>query len=321
MLDVAAESEGPPPFESGMSQRQVFLVFGALMLGMLLSALDQTIVATALPTIVGELGGLENLSWVISSYLVASTASVLLYGKLSDLYGRKLLFQIAIVAFLIGSLASGAAQSMPQLIAFRAIQGIGGGGIMAMSQTIIGDIVSPRERGKYQGAMGGVFAVSSVAGPLLGGLFVDHLTWRWAFYINIPLGIIALIVTARVLHLPFRRLDHAIDYIGGVLVVVAVTSLLLVTTWGGQTYAWRSTTIIGLAVLGVACSVLLVFQELRTSEPLLPIGCSKTGSFRYRARLASPLGSPCSASSRSYRCTSRWSMVPLPPNPGCSCCR
>src|SRR5688500_8211438 len=177
---------------SPLNHRQILLVFSGLMLGMLLAALDQTIVSTALPTIVGELGGLDHLSWVVTAYLLTSTASVPLYGKISDLYGRRVMFQAAIAIFLVGSVLSGVAQDMLQLIVFRGIQGVGGGGLMAMSMAIIGDIVSPRERGRYTGYMGAVFAVASVAGPLLGGFFVDELSWRWVFYINVPLGILAL---------------------------------------------------------------------------------------------------------------------------------
>lgn len=256
---------------TALTHRQILLVFSGLMLGMLLASLDQTIVATALPTMVGELGGLTHLSWVITAYLLTSTASVPLYGKLSDLYGRKALYQIGIVIFLLGSVLSGLSQSMAQLIAFRAIQGLGAGGLMAMSQTIIADVVSPRERGRYQGYLGSVFAFSSVAGPLLGGLFVDHLSWRWVFYINLPIGIVALAVTAVVLRLPFERRPHKIDYFGSALLVLGITALLLLTTWGGTEYAWTSPTIIGLGITGVVALAVFLWQEQRAQEPVLPL--------------------------------------------------
>ncbi|MEX2446346.1 MAG: MDR family MFS transporter [Dehalococcoidia bacterium] len=272
MADSASTPAGVTRAAS-MSRRDVLLVFVALMLGMLLAALDQTIVATALPTIVGDLGGLQYLSWVITAYLLSSTVSVLLYGKLSDLFGRRPLFQVAIATFLVGSLLAGAAQDMLQLVLFRAVQGVGGGGIMATSQAMIGDLVAPRERGKYQGVMGGVFALASIAGPLLGGLFVDHLSWRWAFYINIPLGLLAMLVTARSLKLtttpPTTR--RRIDLRGALLMVGSVTSLLLVTTWGGREYAWLSPTVLGLAGAGIVLGALFVLQEQRADEPIMPL--------------------------------------------------
>ncbi|MGD9705783.1 MAG: MDR family MFS transporter, partial [Acidimicrobiia bacterium] len=255
---------------SQLTHRQILVVFSGLMLGMFLAALDQTIVATALPTIVGDLGGLGHLSWVVTAYLLTSTASTPLYGKLSDLYGRKIMFQIAIVVFIVGSATSGLSQSMGQLIAFRAVQGLGAGGLMSMALAIIGDIVSPRERGRYQGYTGAVFAVASVVGPLVGGFFVDHLSWRWVFFVNLPIGVLALIVTSSVLRLPFNRRPHSIDYAGSALLVAAVTCLLLVTVWGGNEYEWGSPTIIGLAAAGIILVVLFVLREQRAAEPLLP---------------------------------------------------
>jgi MFS family permease len=270
-------SDFVPPTQ--LSQRQVTLVFLGLMAGMLLSSLDQTVVTTALPTIVGELGGLEHLSWIITAYLLTSTASMLLYGKLSDLYGRKLLFQIAVVIFLVGSLLSGVAQNMTELIASRGVQGLGAGGIMIMSQAVIGDVIAPRERGRYQGYMGAVFGLSSVAGPLIGGFFTDNLTWRWVFFVNIPVGIAAMIVIAKFLRLPMHRFDHAVDYRGAVLMVAGISALLLLTSWGGIEYAWGSPVIIGLGVVGVALLAMFVFQEDRVPEPLLSLRAMRYKAF------------------------------------------
>ncbi|HUY64675.1 MAG TPA: MDR family MFS transporter [Acidimicrobiales bacterium] len=256
--------------QSPLSHRQVMLVFSGLMLGTLLAALDQTIVATALPTIVASLHGEEHLSWVVSAYLLASTVTTPLYGKVSDLLGRKGVFQFAIVVFLIGSMLSGLAQNMDELIAFRAVQGLGAGGLIALAMAIVGDIVSPRERGKYQGYFGAVFAVASIMGPLAGGLFTEHLSWRWVFYINMPVGLVALVVTSIVLRLPFRRQQHRIDYPGSLLLVGGVSALLLVTVWGGSQYAWSSPVIVGLILAGVALMACFVWWERRAEEPLLP---------------------------------------------------
>ena len=270
-MAATAMADGANSEHSYLTHRQILIVFSGLMLGMLLAALDQTIVATALPTMVGELGGLQHLSWVITAYLLASTTSVPIYGKLSDLFGRKILFQIAIVVFLAGSALAGVSQSMLQLIVFRALQGLGAGGLMALSQAIIGDIIAPRERGRYQGYIGSVFAFSSVAGPLLGGLFVDQLSWRWVFYINIPIGIVALVVTSFVLKLPARHMRRSIDYIGSALLVLGIGSLLLMTSWGGNQYAWRSPQIVGLSVAGALLIGLFLLQERRAAEPVLPL--------------------------------------------------
>ncbi|WP_310962555.1 MFS transporter [Nocardioides terrisoli] len=261
----------PAPQREQLSHRRILIIIGALLCGMLLAALDQTIVATALPTIAGDLHGLSELSWVVTAYILASTASTPLWGKLGDLYGRKTFFQAAIVIFLIGSVLSGISQSMVELIAFRAIQGIGGGGLMIGAQAIVGDVVSPRDRGRYQGIFGSVFGVSSVLGPLLGGFFVDHLSWRWVFYINLPIGAVALVVTAAVLPAATGRVSHVIDYLGTALLAGAATSLVLLTTLGGTTYAWSSAPIFTLAVLGVVLIALFIVAERRAVEPVLPL--------------------------------------------------
>jgi EmrB/QacA subfamily drug resistance transporter len=249
------------------------------MTGMLLAALDQTIVATALPTIVGDLGGASHLAWVVTAYLLASTASTPLWGKLGDMYGRKRFFQAAIVIFLAGSALAGASQSIVELIAFRGLQGLGGGGLIIGAQTIIGDVVSPRNRGRYQGMFGAVFAVASVLGPLLGGLFVDNLSWRWVFYVNLPLGAIALLVTAGVLPGALSRVHHVIDYLGTVLIALAAASLVLLTSLGGTTYAWGSAPIVFLALAGSLLIILFVLVERRAAEPVLPLSLFRNRVF------------------------------------------
>ncbi|MER5433388.1 MDR family MFS transporter [Streptomyces sp. NPDC002588] len=268
----------------------VLVSIGALLLGMLLAALDQTIVSTALPTIVSDLGGLEHLSWVVTAYLLASTAATPLWGKLGDQYGRKRLFQAAIVLFLIGSALCGMAQNMPQLIAFRALQGLGGGGLMVLSMAIVGDLVPPRERGRYQGLFGAVFGATSVLGPLLGGLFTEHLSWRWVFYVNLPVGLVALAVIAAVLHIPRKAARHVIDYLGTLLIASLATCLVLVASLGGTTWDWGSPQIVGLAVLGAVLAALFVSVERRAAEPVLPLKLFAVRTFTLSAVISFIVG-------------------------------
>jgi EmrB/QacA subfamily drug resistance transporter len=263
---AVAEHEHSP-----LSQRRTLIIIGALLLGMLLAALDQTIVATALPTIAGDLHGLSHLSWVVTAYLLASTVSTPLWGKLGDLYGRKVFFEAAIVIFLVGSALSGLAHSMLMLIAFRAVQGIGGGGLMTGAQTIVADVVPARERGRYQGLFGSVFGVTSVLGPLIGGFFVDNLSWRWVFYVNLPIGAVALAVVAAVLPGKLSRAQHSIDYLGTVLLAGAATSLVLLTSLGGSTYPWSSAPIFIMGAAAVVLGAAFVWAEGRAAEPVIPL--------------------------------------------------
>jgi EmrB/QacA subfamily drug resistance transporter len=281
----AAMGDGAAP-----TGRALATVFAALMLGMFLAALDQTIVSTALPTIVGDLGGLDHLSWVVTSYLLASTASTPLYGKLGDMYGRKPVFLAAILIFLAGSMLAGLSRSMGELVAFRALQGIGAGGLMVGAQAIIADIVPPRERGRYMGLIGSVFAVASIAGPLLGGFLVESLSWRWIFYVNLPIGVIAVLVVVFRLHLHTPPQHHRIDWAGATLLTAGVSALVLVTTWGGNAYPWASPQVVGLAIAAAALLATFVWRERRAEEPIIPLGLFRSAVFRVASALGFVIG-------------------------------
>lgn len=270
---MPANRHGPP------ARGALWLPLAALLLGMFLAALDQTVVATALPTIVSDLGGMDHLSWVVTAYLLAATAGTPLWGKLGDQLGRKRLFQAAIVIFLAGSALCGAARNLPELIGFRALQGLGGGGLMVLSMGIVGDLVPPRERGRYQGLFGAVFGATSVLGPLLGGLFVDHLSWRWVFYVNVPVGLVALAVIAAALRLPAREQRHVIDYAGTALIAALAGCLVLIASLGGTTWAWGSWQIAGLAVLAALLAAAFAAAERRAAEPVLPLELFRVRTF------------------------------------------
>jgi len=262
-----------------LGHRQILIAFSGLVLAMLLAALDSTIVSTALPTIVSELGGLEHLAWVVTGYLLAQTIVTPIYGKLGDLYGRKIVLQSAIVLFLVGSALCGLSQNMTQLILFRAVQGLGGGGLVVTTQAVVGDIVPPRDRGRYQGIFGAVFGLASIAGPLLGGYFTTHLSWRWIFYVNLPVGIAALGVLAATLPSISRRATRAIDYVGAALLAVILSSITLVSDLGGTAYPWSSALMLGLIATSIVSLGLFVFVEGKIAEPVLPLHLFRQQTF------------------------------------------
>jgi EmrB/QacA subfamily drug resistance transporter len=260
-------------------QQRVRVIFGALILVFLLASLDQTIVSTALPTIVGDFGGLQHLSWVVTAYLLASTVSGPLYGKFGDLYGRKVVLQTAIVIFLVGSALCGLSQNMAELIAFRALQGLGAGGLIVTAIAVIGDVIPPRDRGRYQGIFGAVFGASTIIGPLLGGFFVDNLSWRWIFYINLPIGAVAFIVIGAVFRVRPAPKQHTVDYLGAALLAGGLSAIVLFTSLGGTTWAWGSSQIVALIVIGVVAIAAFVYVESRVPEPILPLSLFRNRTF------------------------------------------
>lgn len=279
----APEAEVP----TGM-RREVVVVLPGLLLAMLLSMLDNFIVSTSLPRIVGELGGVAHLSWVVTAYVLGATVSTPIWGKVGDMFGRKTIFLTSIAIFLVASALCGAAGSpllgratngMVELIAFRALQGLGAGGLMVNVMAITGDLVPPRERGRYQGIMAAVMSLAMIAGPLAGGFITDNLSWRWAFYVNLPLGGIALVLIATTLHLPKRRSQHRIDWLGAGLLAAAITSLVLITNLGGSQYSWASLQIIGLGITAIVTLGLFIMVERRAAEPIMPLGVFRNRNF------------------------------------------
>jgi EmrB/QacA subfamily drug resistance transporter len=278
-VNASAAPAGPSGTPPAVQPERVRLIFGALVLVLLLASLDQTIVSTALPTIVGDLGGIQHLSWVVTAYLLAATIAAPLYGKLGDLYGRKVVLQAAIVLFLVGSALCGTSQDMTQLIGFRALQGLGGGGLMVTTIAVVGDIIPPRDRGRYQGFFGAVFGVSTVIGPLLGGFFVDNLSWRWIFYVNLPIGVAAFLVIGAVFHARRTEGRPSIDYLGAVVLAGALSSIVLFTSLGGTTYGWGSAPILLMMVAGVVLLALFPVVEARAAEPILPLELFRNRTF------------------------------------------
>lgn len=268
MAQTAADAVDEAAFEN--NRRGVIVAVIGLMLGMLMAMLDNMIVSTALPTIVGDLGGLAHLSWVVTSYALCAAVTTPIWGKLGDLFGRKHMYMIAIVVFLIGSALTGLAQTMNELIAFRGVQGLGAGGLMVGAMSTLGDLIPPRERGRYQAIVGGMMPIAFVGGPLVGGFLTQHLSWRWCFYVNIPVGALALLVVWVGMRLPTKRIQARIDYIGALLLAIGVVCITLVASWGGNDYAWGSAVIIALAIVGVIALITFVLAEQRVAEPILP---------------------------------------------------
>src|SRR5215475_8575099 len=287
-----AQTEAAAPAGAGGPgvHREVLIVLPGLLLAIMLAMLDQLVVSTALPRIVGDLGGVTHLSWVVTAYVLASTVTTPLYGKLGDLYGRKRWLMIAIIIFLAGSALSGLAHSMDQLIAFRALQGLGAGGLLTGAIATIGDLVPPRERGQYMGYIMGVMTLAMVAGPLVGGYITDNFSWRWIFYINMPIGGAALVYLAATMHLPRHRVEHKIDYAGAAALTIAATSIILMTTWGGTQYAWGSAQVIGLAVLAIASTAAFLVIEARAAEPILPLNVFRNRNFSLAIGMSFLLG-------------------------------
>ncbi len=271
-------------------KREILVVLPGLLLALIIAMLDQTVVSTALPRIVGDLGGVTHLSWVVTAYVLSSTITTPLYGKLGDLYGRKRWLMIAIVIFLIGSALSGLSHSMDQLIMFRALQGLGAGGLMVGVIATIGDMVSPRERGQYMGYMMASMMLALIAGPLVGGYITDDLSWRWIFYINMPVGGAALIYLWATLHLPYKKVEHKIDYLGAGMLAIAATAVVLLTTWGGTEYAWASPEIIGLAAATVVATALFLWIQTRAAEPVLPLHVFRNRNFSVATAMSFLLG-------------------------------
>lgn len=287
---MSKKSKAEQPIEKSMSHKSVMIIFAGLLLAMFLSSLDQTIISTALPTIAGDLGGVDHIAWIITSYTLAITIAMPIYGKLGDQFGRKWLFVVAISIFLLGSILGGISGTMEFLILARFVQGLGAGGLMILAQAILADIMSPMERAKYSGIMGAVFGISAIAGPLLGGFLTEHLSWHWTFWINIPIGIITLVFIIKTLHLPHVQATHKIDYWGMATMIPAVSSLILITTWGGTQYEWTSGIILGLIGVFVLFTGIFIAIEHKAEEPIIPLDLFKSRTFTLAALIGLTIG-------------------------------